>query len=112
MASVASQFIEKVTVFMQSDSLEDAQAICADGTYFPNNLRMCVCVYIYIYIYYKTREEICIYITDCNLHFFTDLCSMIRVGLASLTFLQQLDIGVGKVFKIVNNSDNVFIPLK
>ena len=58
MASVASQFIEKVTVFMQSDSLEDAQAICADGTYFPNNLRMCVCIYIYIYIYiYITKQE-------------------------------------------------------
>ena len=25
---------------MQSDSLEDAQEICADGTYFPNNLHI------------------------------------------------------------------------
>ena len=25
---------------MQSDSLQDARAICADGTYFPNNLRI------------------------------------------------------------------------
>jgi len=39
MASVASQLIEKVTAHAQSDSLEDAREICADGTYFPNNLR-------------------------------------------------------------------------
>ena len=39
MASVASQLIEEVTVRSQSDSLEDAREICADGTYFPNNLR-------------------------------------------------------------------------
>jgi len=41
MLSVASQLIEEVTVHAQSDSLEDAQEICADGTYFPNNL--CIC---------------------------------------------------------------------
>jgi len=39
MASVASQLIEEVTAHAQSDSLEDARVICADGTYFPNNLR-------------------------------------------------------------------------
>ena len=39
MASVASQLIEKVTAHAQNDSLEDAREICADGTYFPNNLR-------------------------------------------------------------------------
>jgi len=39
MASVASQLIEEVTAHAQSDSLEDAQEICADGIYFPNNLR-------------------------------------------------------------------------
>ena len=39
MASVASQLIEEVTGHAQSDSLEDAREICADGTYFPNNLR-------------------------------------------------------------------------
>jgi len=39
MASVASQLIEQVTAHAQSDSLEDAREICADGTYFPNNLR-------------------------------------------------------------------------
>ena len=40
MASAASQLIEEVTAHAQSDSLEDAREICADGTYFPNNLRM------------------------------------------------------------------------
>ena len=38
MASVASQLIEEVTAHAQSDGLEDAREICADGTYFPNNL--------------------------------------------------------------------------
>jgi len=40
MTSVASQLIEEVTAHAQSDSLEDAREICADGTYFPNNLRI------------------------------------------------------------------------
>ena len=39
MASMASQLIEEVTVHAQIDSLEDVREICADGTYFPNNLR-------------------------------------------------------------------------
>jgi len=39
MASVASQLIEKVTAHAQSDSLEDAREICADGFCFPNILR-------------------------------------------------------------------------
>jgi len=39
MASVASQLIEEVIAHAQSDSLEDARDICAEGTYFPNNLR-------------------------------------------------------------------------
>ena len=38
MASVASQLIKEVTAHAQSDSLEDAQEICADSTYFPNKL--------------------------------------------------------------------------
>ena len=37
MASVASQLIQEVTAHVQSDSLEDARQICADGTYFPNH---------------------------------------------------------------------------
>ena len=35
---MASQLIEEVTAHPQSDSLEDAREICADGTYFPNSL--------------------------------------------------------------------------
>jgi len=42
MAFVASQLIEKVTAHAQSDSLEDAREICADGTFFPNNRRSLV----------------------------------------------------------------------
>ena len=40
MASVASQLIEEVTAHAQSDTVEDAREICADGIYFPNNLRI------------------------------------------------------------------------
>jgi len=40
MASVASQLLEEVTAHAQSDSFEDAREICADGTYFPSNLRI------------------------------------------------------------------------
>jgi len=39
MASVVSQLIEEVTAHAQSDCLEDAREICADGNYFPNNVR-------------------------------------------------------------------------
>ena len=39
MTSVASQLIEEDTAHAQSDSLEGAREICADVTYFPNNLR-------------------------------------------------------------------------
>jgi len=54
MASVASQFIEEVTLHAQSGSLEDAREICADGTYFPNNLW----IYIYIYVGYSESKYI------------------------------------------------------
>jgi hypothetical protein len=40
MTSVASQLIEEVTAHAQRDSLVDAREICADGTYFPNNLHI------------------------------------------------------------------------
>ena len=43
MVSVASQLIEEVTAHAQRDNLEDAQEICTDGTYFPNNLCTCLC---------------------------------------------------------------------
>jgi len=46
MASVASQWIEEVTAHAQSDSLEDAREICADGSYFPNNLRTFTVLYV------------------------------------------------------------------
>ena len=39
MASGVSQLIDEVTADGQSDILEDAREICADGTYFPNNQR-------------------------------------------------------------------------
>ena len=42
MASVASQLMKEVTAHAQSNSLEDAREICADGTYFPTNLRTCL----------------------------------------------------------------------
>ena len=40
MASVSSQLIVEVTAHAQSDSLEDSREVWADGTYFPNNLRI------------------------------------------------------------------------
>jgi len=40
MAPVASQLIEVITAHAQSDSLEDAREIYAEGTHFPNNLRI------------------------------------------------------------------------
>jgi hypothetical protein len=42
MASVISQLMEEVTAHAQSDSLEDAREIRADGTYFLNNPRTCL----------------------------------------------------------------------
>ena len=39
MVSLASHLLEEVTAHAQSDSFEDAREICADGTYFLNNLR-------------------------------------------------------------------------
>ena len=43
MVSVVSQLIEEDTAHVQSDSLEDARKISAEGTYFPNNL----CIHIF-----------------------------------------------------------------
>ena len=51
MASVASQLIEEVTADAQRDSLKDAREICADSTYFLNNLRIYTHTHIYIFIY-------------------------------------------------------------
>jgi len=47
MLSVVSQLAEEVTAHTQSDSLWDAREICADGTYFPNNLRKYRLKYIF-----------------------------------------------------------------
>ena len=47
MVSVASQLIEEVTAHAQSDSLKDAQEVCTDGTYFPNNLRI-LCIFSFV----------------------------------------------------------------
>jgi len=47
MASVASQLIEEVTAHAQSDILEDVREICADGAYFPNNLRVLLKLFLY-----------------------------------------------------------------
>jgi len=48
MASVASQLIQEVTAHAQSDSLENAREISADGTCFPNNIRTYVCMYVQV----------------------------------------------------------------
>jgi len=40
MTSVASQLIEEVATHAQSDSLEDAREICANGNYFQNKLHI------------------------------------------------------------------------
>jgi len=50
---VASQLTEEVTGHAQSDSLEDAREIGADGTYFPNNLRDIVSWYLLLMKYRK-----------------------------------------------------------
>jgi len=51
MASVVSQLTDEFTAHAQSDSLEDAREICADSTYFLNNLRALT--------HYKTITYIC-----------------------------------------------------
>ena len=53
MASVASQLIEEVSANAQSDSLEDAREICADGTYFPNNVRKSALREVFFAVYSK-----------------------------------------------------------
>ena len=55
MVSVVSRLIEEVTEHAQSDSLEDEREVCADGTFFPNSLR--IYIYIYIYIYSDVPQE-------------------------------------------------------
>ena len=52
---MASQLTEEVTAHVQSDSLEDAREICADGTYFPNNLRII-----------NENREVCVTLSICQ----------------------------------------------
>jgi len=62
MASVASQLIEEVTAHARSNSLEDAREICADGTYFPNNLRILKTLYkkmTKIIFVFNVVQEVC-----------------------------------------------------
>ena len=62
MASVASQLIEEVTAYALSDSLKVAREICADGTYFPNNLCNIIthtCSYSVHYFHFR-----CVYVGD------------------------------------------------
>ena len=59
---MASQLIEEVTAPAQSDSLEVAREICADGAYFPNNLRIkgssaCACAKVMAGSNNKTRRS-------------------------------------------------------
>ena len=73
MASVACQLIQEVTAHAQSDSLEDAREICADGTYFPNNLRIFNKVYTpsfftkcYLLHFYHAVHSVCILLLNMN----------------------------------------------
>jgi hypothetical protein len=59
MASVASQLIEEVTAHGQRDSLEDAREVCANGTYFPNNLRTLL---IWVHRLYKKWQGYTVYL--------------------------------------------------
>jgi hypothetical protein len=55
---VASQLIEEVTAHAQRDSLDDAREICADGTYFLNNLRRCVrLIFLFITCHWKHNGD-------------------------------------------------------
>ena len=73
MASVAFQLKEGVTAHAQSDSLEEAREICADGTYLPNNLRT--------YLQQCLVDKLCIFIICPRVRFSTsDSCGSIAVG--------------------------------
>jgi len=57
MASVASQLTEEGTAHAQSDSLEDAREICADGSYFPNNLHISTVLFLTAITYIKSLRN-------------------------------------------------------
>ena len=60
MASVSSQLIEEVTAHAQSDSLEDAREICADGIYFQKNQNTHTHTHIYIYMSRRRMEGVAV----------------------------------------------------
>ena len=83
MVPVASQLIEEVAAHAQSDSPEDAREICADGTYFPNNLRnyrythslfipcfglCCPCAYQIFAKLHTPHERLCRPVSDYYFH--------------------------------------------
>jgi len=83
MASVASQLIEEVTAYAQSDSLEYAREICVDGTYFPNNLSTCLPLLL----------NVCVFdhfiFTACNkqsTHMHVLISTMLKFSLLPLRF--------------------------
>jgi len=65
MASVASQLIEAVTAHAQSDSLEDAQERCTDGTYFPNNLCTKHMQHVPTMFFFNKLEQWCVFFCVC-----------------------------------------------
>ena len=71
MASVYTQLIEEVIAHAQSDSLEDAWEICADSTYFPNNLHtlypLNTSVWVQIWQTYRLKSLVYYSITDSTL---------------------------------------------
>jgi len=66
MASVASQLIEEATAHAQSDSLEDAREICADGTDFPNDLRMLGTYLSLTYQHNQAAKELIKWLNDID----------------------------------------------
>jgi len=75
MASVASKLIDEVTPHAQRDSLEDARETYADGTYFPNNLRIFKCL-----------------IRKCLLHLRASLSKLFDVFVRFLRLLRTCDV--------------------
>jgi len=60
MVSVASQLVEEINARAQSDSLEDAWEICADGTYFQNTLLiMSICICVFVRSIYVCSDTFC-----------------------------------------------------
>jgi len=56
MVSVASQLIQEVTAHAQSNRLKDEREICADGTYFLNNLYIYIYMRVYLNLYAQSSK--------------------------------------------------------